>query len=86
MTRFLFVGLPSLALAGCTVSAPLGLPDAVPYTTPADPMIATGGSHYHSVIGDYTPRRPTEPEGWGQSGVEMAPLGEGEEPEAEEAQ
>lgn len=51
MTRLLLVGLPSLALAGCTVSAPLGLPDAVPYTMPADPTIATGGSHYYPVIG-----------------------------------
>lgn len=81
MPRFILVGLPSLVLVGCTVSAPLGLPDPVPYTAPADPSVATDGTHYHSVVGEYTPRMPTEPEGWRGMGVEMAPVGEDASPE-----
>ena len=84
MIRIIFLGLPSLLLAGCVVGPPVGLTDLAAYSSPADPTVATGGSHYHSVIGDYTPRMPTEPEGWRGSGVEMAPVGEGEPAEEEQ--
>ena len=73
MFRFIIVGLPGLALAGCAAGAPLGLPEVISYPSPAEPDTAVS-VRYQGVVGGYNERMPVSPDGWRGTGVEILPL------------
>ena len=73
MFRFIVVGLPGLALAGCVAGSPSGLPDVSPYPSPSDPS-GVGTVQYYGIVGGYSPRMPVSPTGWRGTAVEVAPL------------
>lgn len=86
MLRTFSVGLAGLLLAGCVADEPWGLPQIALAESPENPAIASRDTGYRSVIGGYTPRTATDPRGFRDTGVEMAPLSSSDEPSEEAAQ
>ncbi len=56
-------------LAGCAVEAPPIGADA------SIPSLSTGPVAYRSVVDNYVPRRPVEPEDWRERNRQVAPDG-----------
>tara|TARA_R110002020_G_scaffold63717_2_gene169734 strand:+ start:952 stop:1281 length:330 start_codon:yes stop_codon:yes gene_type:complete len=75
MFRFITVGLAGLLLAGCVADEPWGLPQVALSQSPDNPSIASRNAAYRSVIGGYTPRTPSEPRSFRDTGVEISPVG-----------
>lgn len=67
--KFAAILVASATLAGCAGEAPpLGADASVP-------NLSTGPVPYRSVVGNYVPRRPVEPEDWRERNRQAAPEG-----------
>lgn len=67
--KFAAILVASGALAGCAVQPPPLVADA------SVPALATGPVAYRSVVADYVPRRPVDPEDWRERNRQVAPEG-----------
>lgn len=83
MFRFIAAGFSGLLLAGCTSSQTVGLTDLASLSSPTDPGVGIGVVRYQPILGGYTPRTPSEPSGWRNTGVEIAPVGNPSLPESD---
>jgi hypothetical protein len=74
MFRIISVGLSGLLLAGCVANTSWGLPQISLAESPDNPAVVSQESDYRSVIGSYTPRVPSEPRRFRDTGVEIEPV------------
>lgn len=74
MKRLAFAVLFPAVLVGCV---PAELPDVLTARSPVDPAEGGRRSADPAVIGDFTPRLPTEPRNWRRLNDERSPAGGG---------
>lgn len=69
MSKFIAGIAIVIGLAGCT-STPS---EVTSYKSPVDEEEGIRNTHYHSVLGNYQHRKPTDPKSWRQLNDEQSP-------------